>query len=124
MHCTSRYFYDEDMDIILNKIAIWAPCGASKLNKRLSPVGTRYLKNGDATYKTSDSPLIRYCKDYSIDKIKFSLFVRTDKENDKKVEAALDACAKELTKAQVLEYLSEGSYMDFAYLDNYVKETE
>ena len=122
--CTSRYFYDVAMDIILNKIAIWRPCGSAKLNKRLSPVGTRYLKNGDATYKTSDSPLIRYCKDYTIDKVKFSLFVRTDVEDDKKVKAALDACAKELTKAQVLEHLSKGSYMDFDYLDHYIGGTK
>lgn len=122
MHCTSRYFYDEDMDIILNKIAIWRPCGSNKLNKRLSPAGTRYLKNSDPVYKTSDTPLVRYCKDYIIGKIKFSLFVRTDKEDDKKIEAELDACAKSITKEQALEYLSESVGMNFVYLDSYLKE--
>lgn len=124
MHCTSRYFYDGDMDIILNKIAIWRPCGSNKLNKRLSPAGTRYLKDGDPVYKTSSAPLVRYCKDFAIGKIKFCLFLRTDEEDDKKAEAALDACAKGITKEKVLEYLSESIGMNFVYLDNHLKETK
>lgn len=105
------------MDIILNKIAVWRDCGSDKLHKRLSPVGTRYREDANPVYKLSNQPLVRYCKNYNIGKIKFCLFVRTDKENDAKVEATLDAYAKELTKQQVLEYLSASQGMDFVYTD-------
>lgn len=110
------------MDIILNRVAIWRACGATKLNKRLTPRGTRFLKNSDPVYKTSDTPLIRYCKDYSIGKLKFSLFVRTDNEDGEKIEAALDACAKGITKEQALGYISNCVDMNFVYLDFYVEE--
>lgn len=120
MSCTSRYFYYWSMDIILNKIAIWRPCNSNKLNKRLSPAGTRYREDGNPVYKTSNEPLVRYCKDYAIGKIKFSLFVRTDKENDKKVEKILDTYAKELSKEEVLEYLTESRDMNFVYADKMI----
>lgn len=104
------------MNITLNQVAIWRPAGAEELDKRLSPAGQTYYEAGNPVAKRAQEPLARYVKDYAIDKVKFSLFVRTALQNDKAIEESLDKCAKALTKAQVLECLSDCQGMDFVYL--------
>lgn len=94
------------MDIILNQIAVWSPCLVSSLNVREMPKGERFLMPGTVIY--------RYIKNYTIKKVKFSLFVRTAYRDDKLVEQQLDETAKKLTKEYVLNAISAGG-MNFTY---------
>lgn len=103
------------MDIILNQIAIWKPCGAKKLNSRKSPVGQQYREKDSPVYKMATKPLIRYAKDYKIGKVEFSLFLRTDCENSAQVEFTLDYVAKQLTKDYVLRATANASASVFEY---------
>lgn len=125
MHCTSRYFYAEDMDIILNKIAIWGALGMTVLSKKQAPLGQSYLVEGSAAYQKATKPLYRYAKGYSIKKgksvINFCLFVRTFSDNDKAVEKELDACAKSLNSEEILEALTVASMSNFTYTDTFLK---
>jgi len=103
------------MDIILNQIAIWSPCGAKEINIRPSPVGERYRNQNVTAYQTAAKPLIRYAKDYTVGKVKFSLFVRTFSANADAVEAELDRYAKEITKEYALNAASSASTASFTY---------
>ena len=96
------------MDIILNQIAVWSPCLVSSLNVREMP------KGGTVIYRISETPIYRYIKNYTIKKVKFSLFVRTAYRDDKLVEQQLDETAKKLTKEYVLNAISAGG-MNFTY---------
>lgn len=102
------------MDIILNQIAVWSPCLASSLNVREMPKGERFLMPGTVIYRISETPIYRYIKNYTIKKVKFSLFVRTTYRDDKLVEQQLDETAKKLTKEYVLNAISAGG-MNFTY---------
>lgn len=103
------------MDIVLNQIAIWKPSGAKTLNVRKSPVGQKYREANGVVYKVAKNPLIRYMKDYAVKKVGFSLFLRTDCENDKLVEAAMDEYAKKITKEYALSATAGASYERFEY---------
>lgn len=103
------------MNIVLNQIAIWHPCGAGKLAKRLSPIGQVYYEQGNPVAKFAKQPLVRYAKDYEVEKVRFSLFVRTNNDNENLIEKSLDQYAKTLSKGEVLGYLSECQNMDFVY---------
>lgn len=103
------------MDIILNQIAIWKPCGAKELSVRKSPSGQQYRDPNSVIYKNSVNPLIRYAKDYEVKKVKFSLFLRTDCEDAEKVESALDYYAKQITKEYALKVTANTDYMYFEY---------
>lgn len=103
------------MDIILNQIAIWSPCGAKAINTRPSPVGERYRNQNATVYQTATQPLIRYAKDYTVKKVKFSLFVRTFSTNTVAVEAELDRYAKEITKEYALNATSGATNTHFTY---------
>lgn len=111
------------MDIILNQIAIWQPCGSKELNIRKSPSGQQYLEPNGVVYKNSIKPLIRYAKDYEVKKVKFSLFLRTDCEDEAKVEAALDYYAAQVTKKEALEATSTASMSNFTYTPYIFSET-
>lgn len=110
------------MDIILNKIAIWKPCGAKKLSCREHPLGQTYFKAGSPVCQKSLTPLYRYAKDYKIDKVQFSLFVRTNYRDDRAVGSALDSYAKQITKEQALAATQGATFIDFVYTDFYIKE--
>lgn len=103
------------MDIILNQIAIWQPCGSKKLNVRKSPSGQQYREPNGVVYKNSVKPLIRYAKDYTVKKVDFSLFLRTDCEDVKKVEQTLDYYAKQITKEYALEATKTADMAHFEY---------
>lgn len=105
------------MDIILNKIAIWRPMGADGLTVRPAPLGTRYLEPNSPIYKNANNQLIRYAKDYKIQKIGFCLFIRTFCTDAKAVEKALDAVAKKLDKTYILEQTHNATLSDFTYTD-------
>lgn len=103
------------MDIILNQIAIWRPCGDKKLNIRKSPSGQRYREQNSVIYKNSVRPLIRYAKDYVVDKVGFSLFLRTSCDDEAKVETALDYYASKITKDYALQATSNATFGNFEY---------
>lgn len=111
------------MDIILNQIAIWQPCGSKELNVRKSPSGQQYREPNSVIYKNSIKPLIRYAKDYAVKKVKFSLFLRTDCEDEEKVESALDYFAKQITKEYALEATETASMSNFTYTPYIFSET-
>lgn len=112
------------MDIILNQIAIWKPGNFKKLSIRKSPSGQQYRDPNGVIYKNSIKPLVRYAKDYSIAKVKFSLFLRTDCEDAKKVEAALDYYAKQVTKEYALQATSDADFAHFEYTPYIFNETQ
>lgn len=103
------------MDIILNQIAIWSPCGAKQLNIRKEPSGRKYREPNGVVYKVANNPIIRYVKDYSIKKVGFSLFLRTDCDNEVLVENALDGYAKQITKEYALKATAKSSLEYFEY---------
>ncbi len=105
------------MYIVLDKIAIWRPLGFDKLMTRPSPLGEKYQTVDSPVFKLATKPLIRYAKDYKIGKIEYSLFVRTFCEDEKAVEKALDAAAKKLDKAYVLEAVYGATMTEFKYTD-------
>lgn len=105
------------MDIILNKVAIWRARNNENFTKRPAPLGTRYREDSSPIYKNAEKPIIRYAKDYTIQKVKYSLFLRTFCEDEKAVEKALDAVAKKLDKTYVLESTYNADFSNFTYTD-------
>lgn len=103
------------MDIILNQIAIWKPFGAKKLSVRKAPIGQQYREPNAVIYKQATKLLIRYGKDYSVKKVGFSLFLRTECEDAAKVEATLDYYAKQITKEYALQAIANASISVFEY---------
>lgn len=103
------------MDIILNQIAIWKPGNFKELSIRKSPSGQQYREPNGVVYKNSVKPLIRYAKDYTVKKVNFSLFLRTECEDATKVETALDAFAKEITKEYALQATAGADLGHFEY---------
>lgn len=116
------------MDIILNQVAIWRPCGSSKLNKRIVPAGTGYRTPGSSVYQKSTEPFVRYCKDYEIgkgkSKVGFCLFVRTDIDNDPIIEQQLDAIASSISLEDALRISANSSLEAFEYLPKLIKLEE
>lgn len=112
------------MDIVLNQVAIWRACGATKLNKRTSPAGTVVRSLSNPVYAKSAVPVIRYCKDYTIGSgkstVSFCLFTRTEVENDDLVEKQLDDVAKTITKEQALRASANATMENFEYLPNVI----
>lgn len=103
------------MDIIINQVAIWKACGAKKINARKAPIGQKYREPSGVIYKIANSPLIRYAKDYTVKKVKFALFIRTNCENEKLVENYLDYCSKQLTQEYIQNAISGSSIDKFEY---------
>lgn len=103
------------MDVVINQVAIWQPCGAKKLHARKMPVGIKYREPNGVIYKIANKVLTRYAKDYTIGKTKFSLFIRTDSDNDKAVESFMDACAKNVTGEYVKSSIAGASIEKFEY---------
>lgn len=103
------------MDVIINQVAIWQPCGAKKLHARKMPVGIKYREPNGVIYKIANKVLTRYAKDYSIGKTKFSLFVRSDSDDEKTVENFMNVCAKDMTADYVKNAIAGSSSEKFEY---------
>lgn len=88
------------------------------------PVGAIYRTVDSPVFKTANSQLVRYCKDYSVGKgkakVAFCLFVRTDVDNDVIVEKQLDQVATEVTQEQALAASGNASFENFSYLPNLI----
>ena len=113
---------DRSMDLILNQVAIWRGCGASKLNIKVSPAGRRIRRAGKAVYEMTDKPCKRYAKDYTKNKITYCLMVFSDIDEEGFVEEQLDAIAKKITKEQALKASANATITGFEYLPNILKE--
>lgn len=112
------------MDIILNQIAIWRPCGAKELNVRKSPAGRQYREPNAVVYKQSAKPLTRYAKDYTIKKVSFSLFLHTECDNAEKIESALDYYSSKITKEYALQATATATSAAFEYTPYVFNETQ
>lgn len=115
------------LDIYLNRIAIWKPVAKDGLDMRPSPNGISYLTKDSMVYKQADGSLLRYVKNYEIgddnDKVKFSLFLRTDRTDDK-IEEELDEIATRLPIEFIKKSLEGASFTSFVYTDEYIKDKE
>ena len=103
------------MDIILNQIAIWQPCGSQALNVRPAQSGLTYRTPDSPVYQKATSKIIRYAKDYEINNVKFCLFLRTDCDNAKLIERSLDKYAKKLDKDYILQSTAKADTWHFEY---------
>lgn len=112
------------MDIVMNQVAIWQPCGAKKLNARQVPIGVKYRDPNGVIYKVTNKTLTRYAKDYSVKKVGFSLFIRTDCEDAKLVENFLNECAKHITKEYAQNAVSGASIDKFEYTPYILGQTQ
>lgn len=115
------------LEIYLNRIAVWKPIGADGVNIRPSPNGIAYLTKDSLVYKQSDGPLYRYAKNYEVgkgkNKIKFSVFLRTDRTDDK-IETEIDEIAKTIPQDYIKKAIENASFTNFVYTDLYIKDKE
>lgn len=120
---TPKNRYNEAMEIIIDKIALWRPKINDAFTVRTSAIGTPYRdKNGARQIATK--PIYRYAKTYTLkdgkEELKFSLFVRTLCTDSAAVQEALDAAAKKVTAKQVREAITNPVYSAFEYLNEYI----
>ncbi len=115
MRSASSCIHRKLMDIILNQVAIWQPCGSKTLNARPVQSGLAYRTSDSPVYQKTAGNLIRYAKDYAVDDVKFCLFLRTDCANSKLVERALDSYAQKLSKDYILDSISKSDTWHFEY---------
>lgn len=109
----------------INRIAIWKPAANLKdgeINVSLQPAGLKYLPENSNVYQTATQPIYRYVKNYSVKKVKFSLFVRTFSDSKAAIEAELDKTAKEISEEFARRVVSDPDYLNFEYLDKFIKE--
>lgn len=115
-------------EIYLNRIAIWLPVAKDDIDIRKMPVGVSYLTKDSLVFKHATFPLIRVVKNYVVKKnkeeIKFSLFLRTDREDIDKLEEELDNYSKEITFEYAKSALNGATFEKFNYTDFYIKEKE
>lgn len=112
--------YNETMDIVIDKIAIWTANFQNGLTVRKNPAGLRY-KTEDGVYAIADKPIYRFAKDYKVGKTRYTLFVRTFDDNVGVVEKALDKVAKGLKEDFVKEKIANADVYNFEYLDFNIK---
>ena len=118
--------------IELTRIAIWRPANnleVGAIHKGVSPANSvNCLPKGGSIFQNNMKPLFRYVKNYEVgkgnSKVGFALFVRTMTEDDKSVEKQLDAVAKKITKDEAQAANANPNYLDFQYLNEYLKEKE
>lgn len=112
------------MNIILDRVAVWLPQNVDGLLVRKAPPATAYLTKDSLVFKSATQPLYRYTKNYRLGKTKYSLFVRTFDEDEKKVEKELDTIAKNFTADFVKSELKSDSFESFNYTKYYLTESE
>lgn len=115
------------LEIYLNRVAVWKAVAKDELDMRPSPNGISYLTKDSLVYKQSDGPLYRYAKNYEVgkgkNKVKFSIFLRTDRTDDK-IESEMDELASTIPKDFVDKALENASFTSFVYTDLYIKDKE
>jgi hypothetical protein len=115
------------LEIYLNRLAVWKPIGVDGISVRPSPSGVSYLTKDSLVYKQSDGPLYRYAKNYEVgkgkNKIKFSVFLRTDRTDDQ-IEAEIDEIAKTIPQDYIEKAINDATSTNFIYTDHYIKDKE
>ena len=117
--------YKEDMEIIIDNIALWRGKINDNFTVRTSAIGTRYTdKNG--AHQVAVKPIYRYAKSYAIKdgkaELKVSLFVRTFSTDAKKAEKRLDEVAKTIKPTQARKVITNPVYTAFEYLNTYLED--
>lgn len=113
------------MDIILNQIAIWKPCGATELNSKISPKGQLYKEANSPAYIEAQEGLVRHTKDYKVKRVEFCLFVRTKPDVSVSwVESELDRVAKTLSKEYILQSTANADIRTFEYTPHFIGKEE
>ena len=112
--------YNQDMEIIIDNIALWRGKINDAFTVRTSAIGTRYQdKNG--AKQVAVKPIYRYAKSYTVkdgkSDLKISLFVRTFSTDAKAVEKQLDAAAKTVKPTQARKVITNPTYTAFEYLN-------
>lgn len=112
--------------IYLNRVAVWKPVAVDGMDKRPTQENVSYLTKDSLVFKQSRGCLFRFVKNYKAtldDKtIDFSLFVRTDRTDDNKIEKELDKIAKELNYEYIENSLKGADFINFNYTDKYINE--
>ena len=115
--------YKEDMEIIIDNIALWRPKINDEFTVRTSSIGTPY-KDKNGVRQIATKPIYRYAKTYSVkdgkNELKFSLFVRTLNTDKDTVSEELDKVAKKITAKQAREAIVNPVYSAFNYLNIYL----
>ena len=106
----------------LNQPALWRVLPSSGLSERTYKANRTYMKNNVLGVASPETPVTRYAKNYERFNQKFSIFMYSDSQNTKSVEAFLDSVAKKVKKEQVLETVSKASASSFLYIDTEYKE--
>lgn len=110
------------MDLILNQVAIWRSCGATKLNVKTVPAGRKIRRAGKSVYEITKETCKRYAKDYTKNKVDYCLMVFSNIDSESLVESQLDEIAKSITKEQALKASANATTTFFEYLPNILKE--
>ena len=113
------------MNIILDNIAIWQPKLGDGLTVRKTPAGAKIQKAGTNIITRSEAPIFRYAKNYKTKGrggVRFCLFVRTYLDDEKKVEAELDAYANGLSATEVASAIAGSDPTHFTYTNNYLED--
>ena len=108
------------MDIIIDRIAIWTANLQNGFTVRKNPMGLKY-KTQAGVYNVSNQTIYRYAKDYEVGKTRFTLFVRTFREDWANVEKELDKVAKKLKEDVVKAKIANADVYNFEYLDFNIK---
>lgn len=115
---------DEDMDIIINRVAIWSPKASDKLTTRRNPIGSAYRTKDSNIVQGAETPVYRFAKNYEVDGQKFCLFVRTLKNDAATIEKELDDAAQKFDKDYIskVKVLFSANPLHFEYTDYYILE--
>lgn len=115
---------DEDMDIIINRVAIWSPKASDKLTTRRNPIGSAYRTKDSNIVQGAETPVYRFAKNYEVDGQKFCLFVRTFKNEATTIEKEMDIIANKIDDKLISKVKIQISIdpMQFEYTDYYVLE--
>ena len=111
--------YIQNMEIIINKIAMWKATFHKGYTVRIVPAGTRY-QNQANIFCVSDKKMYRYAKNYMVGKTEYCLFVRSFEDDKDGIEKQLDKVAKTITETQAKKAIM-ASADNFEYLDKYLK---
>ena len=111
--------YNETMEIIIDKIAIWRGDLHPGYSVKEVPIGMR-VADKTGILRVTEKPMWRYAKNYKVGKTKFVLFVRTYNNDMTEVFGQLDKVAKGITERYAKEINALPSFEDFRYLNEYI----
>lgn len=81
---------------LINEIAVWLPMKRDELDIKIFPAYNYLEPSGLIKAASKDDPIIRYAKNYTRGRTKFSLCMITLQRDSKKVEKFMDKAAKDV----------------------------